>query len=255
MTKIIKYTLLLFALMPISALAATTISFSPLAGEYREGQTFSVNVVVNPQSPVYTVKAELNYSANLLEVQSFTFANNWMPLSQSGYDLIDNSNGVLIKTAGYPSGLSSQAALGTVVFRVKARGSATVKLGDGSLVLDGNNANTINNFSSQVIFTLMEKVVSTTPTPTPQPKTITQSVVSQIEPEPQTATPPEMEENIQPGELAEVEQEAQTAAVSGASSILPGIWLTAIFVLLSLVIGFLAGRKTEILSNYLSKKW
>ncbi|OGH80898.1 MAG: hypothetical protein A3I29_00660 [Candidatus Magasanikbacteria bacterium RIFCSPLOWO2_02_FULL_44_11] len=242
--RIIKYiSLFVITLIPFSAFAATSVSFSPSVGEYREGQTFAVNVSVNSQNPVYTVKAELTYPADLLEVQSFTFANNWMPLTQAGYDLVDNNKGMLIKTAGYPSGLSSQAILGTAVFKVKAKGSAVVKLGNSSMALDANNTNTISNFSSQTTFTLLERVASVAPTPTS---------VSQ----PQVITSPAPKEDTQSDELAGVEQEkeAQTAAVSGAASTFPWLWLATALVFLSLAIGFLTGRKTELLSGYLPKK-
>lgn len=245
--RITKYISLLFiGLIPFSAFAATTVSFSPLTGEYREGQIFSVNIAVNPQNPVYTVKAELTYPANLLEVQSFTFANNWMPLSQTGYDLVDNKNGLLVKTAGYPGGLSSQTVFGTAIFKVKTKGSATVKLGDGSLALDGNNVNTINNFSSQATFTLIEKVVSAVPTPAPQPKITTKSVASQTEPKPQVSSG---------GELAKAEQEPQTAAViTAAEAKNYGLWLMIFVALSSLAAGFLLGRNTNLVTSLIKRK-
>ena len=100
---------------------ASTFSLYPTDVNVIAGQTFSVNVAFNPQGVKnYTVKLELKYPANLFEVQSFTFASNWIPLSQAGYDLVDNAGGTLIKSAGYPAGVSSQTTFGTVTFRAKA---------------------------------------------------------------------------------------------------------------------------------------
>ena len=101
-----------FGAMAIAApaLAATSVSFTPVNVSVRQGQTFTLTIGVNPQGVKnYTAKTELHYPADLLEVKSFTFAPSWMPLAQSGYDLTDNTNGVFIKTAGYPGGISSAA--------------------------------------------------------------------------------------------------------------------------------------------------
>ncbi|MDP3004534.1 MAG: hypothetical protein Q8N43_03500, partial [Candidatus Azambacteria bacterium] len=81
-------------------------------------------------------------------VKSFNFGNSWMALSQTGYDLIDNTNGTLIKTAGYPGGLSSSATFGIVSFYAKKAGSGTIKLGNGSLALDANNQNVLSSSPS-----------------------------------------------------------------------------------------------------------
>src|SRR3989338_1634672 len=95
-----------FGAMAIAApaLAATSVSFTPVNVSVRKGQTFTLTIGVNPQGAKnYTAKTEFHYPADLLEVKSFTFAPSWMPLAQSGYDLNDNTNGVFIKTAGLRS--------------------------------------------------------------------------------------------------------------------------------------------------------
>ena len=69
----------------------------------------------------------------MLEVKSFTFAHLWMALVQPGYDSVDNVSGVLVKTAGYPGGLSSSASFGTISFSAKKAGSGVITIGDNSL--------------------------------------------------------------------------------------------------------------------------
>jgi len=136
------------------ALAATTFSFSPASINVVSGKSFNVAIVVNPQGVNnYTEKIELNYPADILEVKSFSFGSNWMALSQTGYDLIDNTNGTLIKTAGYPAGLSSSATFGTVSFYAKKAGSGTIKVGSGALALDANNQNVLSG-TPEVAFTV-----------------------------------------------------------------------------------------------------
>lgn len=123
-----------------SVFAAATISFSPVNVNVVQGENFDLVVSINPQGvKSYTTKAELEYPADLLEVKSFNFGSNWMALSASGYDLIDNTNGILIKTAGYPGGLSSAVAFGTVSFTAKKSGSGVIGLGSNSMVLNAEN--------------------------------------------------------------------------------------------------------------------
>ena len=140
--------------LAMPALAATTVSLSPVNISVTSGKNFNVVIAVNPQGVSnYTEKIELDYPADLLQVKSFSLGSNWMALSQTGYDLIDNTNGKLIKTAGYPGGISSSATFGTVSFYAKKAGSGTIKLGTGSLALDANNQNVLSG-APQVAFTV-----------------------------------------------------------------------------------------------------
>jgi len=135
--------------LAMPAMAATTVSFSPASVNVVSGKSFNVVVAVNPQGASnYTEKIELDYPADLLQVKSFSLGSNWMALSQTGYDLIDNTNGKLIKTAGYPGGISSSATFGTISFYAKKAGSGTIKLGSGSLTLDANNQNVLSGAPS-----------------------------------------------------------------------------------------------------------
>ena len=148
--------------MPV--LAATNILFSPPSITVKQGQTFVLTASINPQDiKNYTVKLELNYPAELLEVKSFTFGNIWMPLSQSGYDSIDNTKGILIKTAGYPGGLSSTASFGTVSFLAKKAGSGTITIGNNSLALDSTNKNVLSG-TPQVSVLITAPILATTST-------------------------------------------------------------------------------------------
>ena len=143
-----KYFLITLALVvgitySVPALAAT-ISFTPSSLSVTQGQTLRLNVAINPEtSTVYTVKSEIRFPSDLLEVQSFNFGNGWMPLVQLGYDTTDNVNGVLIKTGGFPGGLSGAANLGTITFKAKKTGSATVSVSENSVGLDANSSNPV----------------------------------------------------------------------------------------------------------------
>ncbi|MFH1230529.1 MAG: cohesin domain-containing protein, partial [Planctomycetota bacterium] len=123
-------------------LAATTVSLSPASINVVEGRSFNLTVKIDPQGVKnYTAKIELKYLVDLLRVNSFTFGSNWMIVNQPGYDSIDNVNGVLVKTAGYPGGVSSQVTFGTVSFSAKKAGNGVIKMGNNSLALDATNQN------------------------------------------------------------------------------------------------------------------
>jgi len=211
------------------ALAATSVSFTPVNVSVRQGQTFTLTIGVNPQGVKnYTAKTELHYPADLLEVKSFTFAPSWMPLAQTGYDLTDNTNGVLIKTAGYPGGLSSTATFGTVSFLAKKSGSGTITLNSGnSLALDANNQNVIAGASVQTAVAIL----APTPTPTPTPTTPTIPTTPAEEP---------TEEEIVSEEEEPVVQEPTTAPqLAVQQSLLAAIGSFVTFGTDSVIVGLL----------------
>jgi len=167
----ISLTVLGAIVLATSAMAATTVSFSPASVNVVSGKSFNVVIAINPQGVNnYTEKIELTYPADILEVRSFSFGNSWMALSQTGYDLIDNTNGILVKTAGYPGGLSSSATFGTVSFYAKKAGSGTIKIGSNSLAFEVNSQSALSG--APVSFTITTPIsvpaVPKTPT-TPSP--------------------------------------------------------------------------------------
>jgi len=143
-----------------SIVNAADFTFYSLKNTYTEGETFSVDVKIEPkEKTIYTTKVQINYPADLLKIQSFSFAENWLPLTQAGYDLIDNTNGILIKTAGYPGGISSVKTLGTISFYAKKSGSATIEIDKDSMLLDANNQNVFSATEAKLILTLKEKAL------------------------------------------------------------------------------------------------
>ncbi len=170
-----------------SVLAAADFSFA-LSREatYEVGNTFRTNIVIFPAGKIYTVKAQINYPANLLKIESFTFNSNWMPVSQPGYDVVDNNSGLLIKTAGYPGGTDSEVVLGTLKFRILNPGKATLKFASDSLILDANNAN-IAKSSASLDLTLTSVPVSETPAEEEKITPLTEEEISS--PTEEVATP------------------------------------------------------------------
>jgi len=168
---------------PSLSLAANNISISPASGTYVEGATYVVSIFVDPLGgKIYTAKAELDFPADLLRVNSFTMNSSWTALNQPGYDLIDNVNGKLIKSGGFASGLSSKVLFGTVSFTSKKAGSATIKINSNSVVIDGNYNNILTVYPSATYVISAKAVPAPTPKPIPPPALSNENEESTSEP-------------------------------------------------------------------------
>jgi len=174
-----KYTISIFtALLGIfiagNAIASTNITLVPSTVNVVAGQKVDLVVYANSNGTKNgTVKIVVNYPTNLLSVSSFVQSPVWMVNTETGYDLIDNTNGVLVKTAGYPRGFTSVVPFGTITFTAKEAGVATVGIIDGSFALDASgknafsgNSQTIINIGAVVAPVRTTTVVSTTTTTT-----------------------------------------------------------------------------------------
>lgn len=165
--------------------AAATISLSPTSISVTPGQTFTIAVTTNPAgSTLYTVKADVSFDPAIVEVTNFAFASGWMPLTQPGYDAIDNSTGKLIKTGGYPGGITGTKLMGTITFKAKAAGTAVVNTTGASLALDQTSSNALSGTQGSVSVTSAPAVVpepvaaTTDPDTTPAPGTSSETVGS-----------------------------------------------------------------------------
>jgi hypothetical protein len=138
--KTLRYTAAVFAALVALPAHAATLSLSPSTLSVSAGQTVSVQIMVAAEGvQTVTIKNDILFPADLLQVSSFTLAPNWVGLSQPGYDLV--APGELIKTAGYPGGFSDTRLFGTITFRALKAGQAAVTFaGDNSLVLNIQNS-------------------------------------------------------------------------------------------------------------------
>lgn len=215
------------ALLALPVLAASTLSLSPTVVNITQGRTFNLTVAINPQGTAdYTVKTELKFPADLLSVQSFSFAPNWMPLAQSGYDATDNTAGSLIKTAGYPAGLTTTTSFGTATFLAKKSGSAVIETGVSSFALDANNQNVLNAVPVQAQVTISALAPASAPKPAPAPSTSPKPASRPAPtpaPAPTVVTPPAQEQPVtppvvEPTPQPPVEQPAPIPTAAGPST-------------------------------------
>jgi len=163
------------------ALAATTFSFSPSSISIRAGDIYNLKVIVHPHGVKnYTVMAQIQYPADLLEIKTFNFGNGWTALSQSGYDLIDNKNGLLIKTAGYPGGISDSVIFGTISFAAKKAGDGVIRANGDSLAFDATSQNV---FVGPLAQTVVLKAVQQAPAPAPEASPLGEKKAAALEPQ------------------------------------------------------------------------
>ena len=153
---IIIFGVLGITILATPALATTTLLFAPANIDITKGEDFTIRVVANSERDIksYTVKLVLEYPADLLKVKSFIIADNWMQLNQPGYDLTDNTNGLLIKTAGFPGGFSGLTVFGSISFSAKKTGKGIIKVRKDSFVLNAANQNIFSGPLSQLLVTI-----------------------------------------------------------------------------------------------------
>jgi hypothetical protein len=175
---------------------AANIVFTPSTVNVTTGDSFTVQVSVNPQVKVGAVEVELKYPADLLEVTGFSLDSHWMA---AGDNSIDNTKGVAVKSGGYPGGITSQTVFGTVSFKAKKAGSATVSLGSNSMALNASSANvltyeakvqaTIKDITKPVTQTPPQTQQQTTPSTTTQKKTTPSTSGQTVSQTPVSETP------------------------------------------------------------------
>ena len=145
--------------------SAATFTLSPGAGTFAPGEVFSAIIYVTPSTgeEITVAKLSVAFSANTLEVISFTQADGWMSPTSGQFDSLDNTAGVFEKMAGFPARVTTQKQFGTVTLKAKKAGAATLAVSGDSIILDTTNANKYVA-SAGANFTIVA------PAPTPKPK-------------------------------------------------------------------------------------
>lgn len=122
----------------------------------------TATVYVVPQNEtVYTAKAVIAFDETVLSVGNITFAPRWMQLSQEGYDSF--VNGQIIKTAGYPKGITQKTALLTFSVTKKTSGLGVITIEGTSELYDANGANIATSFGGATIGSVVERTAALPP--------------------------------------------------------------------------------------------
>jgi len=180
--------------VPVAAFAAS-LTLAPANVTPAVGQTFTVTITADPaDTKAYTVRANVAFDPSLVQFESFLLAPKWMALSQAGYDVEDNTSGALIKTAGYPGGITAPTVFGTATFRVVVAGTSTIRVTADSLALGSTGQNQITGVQGATTVTVAapppKPVVKPVETPKPTVQSSIAPVVGTTTVEEATATPP-----------------------------------------------------------------
>lgn len=154
-------TLLTLLLLPLSMQAATFAITNTGEGEVGNTRTFTVAVVPNGDT-VYSVQGAFVFDTSRLDILSVNYASGWLPLTQAGYDSIDENEGSITKTAGYPGGITTTTQFVTVTARLIAPGVATFESTSATQMLDEDSKNT---YVAAAPATLTVRTPAPAPTP------------------------------------------------------------------------------------------
>jgi hypothetical protein len=133
--KIIAVTAIAFSFVNAAPIPAKfyTSTLAPQVGDTIE---FELKVEGSTSNPVYTAIANLEYDKELLTFKDSAFQQGWVSVTPD--DVTDTKNGLIKRTAGYPSGLKQLASIIKYTFVAKAPGQANVRI-IGSSAYDANN--------------------------------------------------------------------------------------------------------------------
>jgi hypothetical protein len=223
-----------------TALAATTALITPTSVKVVAGQQFNVVVSVNPNGTSdYAEQLQIDYPANLLQVTAFNIGSSWMSLSQPGYDSIDNTNGVLIKTAGYTGGITSLTPFGTITFTAKNSGSAPISIGSGSKAFEKTSQSAITGTGAEATIVAAVVAPKIVPAANTAPKATTTDLtpVTTINGQVATAT------NAQVAAAAVAA--SQSAVGSSSSSAMTIVWIIIAIIIIAVIVFLIYKKKVE----------
>jgi hypothetical protein len=218
---------------------ASTVDFLPATVNVEPGKTFTVEIYINPQSITYSSKVELKYPADLLQESSFVMNDSWIALKQSGYDVTDNVNGILLKSGGYPGGFASKTLFGTVTFSAVKAGSVAISVGSNTNIPNTSNVNTLTD-SPSVIVSVVEPVIVQQQTATVTEKKSETTSTTKVGG--QTTTSSTQEANQQ-ATAEDGLAEAQMASLVSVSNQSTWGWLLAIATIV--LVGYVIYKKSK----------
>jgi hypothetical protein len=139
----------------------TKVIFIPTKITNTEGEDIEVTIGVSPEKDTrnYTVRFELQYPKDLLQFKSVEYAKGWIEVKdKDNYDKIDEKNGILIKTVGFPGGFKEKQILGTIKFTAKKTGTENIIFKDTSFSLNSRNTDVLSKekITKEVAITSVE---------------------------------------------------------------------------------------------------
>lgn len=152
-----------------SAAGQALLSLSPVSQAVSVGDIFTIDVVVDPHGVTLdTVRANLNFSADKLQVISFDLGNLYPTVAPGSY--FDNSKGMISEGGTVLGGeVKIKGVFGTITFQATTKGNASIAVLKGSKLIRAGKEN-INQFLGRASVTIgaakesAEQVVVQSPT-------------------------------------------------------------------------------------------
>lgn len=158
---------LLLSSAPVAFAAGNaTMSLSSAKTQYAVGSTFTVNVNVAPGGEsIIVARARISYPQDLLEL--IAYSQNGLFQNKSPGETIGNG---IINIGGFnlQEGIKTGGVMGTITFRAKNNGAATLYFLSGSHLIDENQDDKYGG-GTGITLTLGTGNVEEEPTPTPEP--------------------------------------------------------------------------------------
>jgi len=223
-------------LFAFTALAATTASITPANVTVTRGQQFNVVIAVNPNGTSdYAEQLQIDYPANLLQVTAFNIGSSWMSLTQPGYDSIDNTNGVLTKTAGYTGGITSLTPFGTITFTAVKSGSGTITIGSGSQAFEKSSQTAITGTGASFVVTATTVAPAVTPK-TPAPTTTDLTPVTTINGQVVATTT---------AQAAVAATQVAAATNAGGGNVTMWVWIIIILLIIIVIVWYVISKRKK----------
>lgn len=138
---------------PAEAAPDTTLSFDPASSTISNGQSISLDAVVNPgTNQVTAVELHINFDRTRFQATGITVPSDLSTLMAPEYD---NSNGtatiiVGVRPSNPPQGITSARTVATITFQAISTGSGVVSYNstDTQVAAIGEDSNVLRNTSS-----------------------------------------------------------------------------------------------------------
>jgi hypothetical protein len=167
----------LLTLMFTLPLLASAASFEISMDDLSVGQAGLATLYVLPEGQgAYTAQVSVGFDTETLSVDGVTTSGSAIELSKEGYD--EMSDGMFMKTVGFPGGVTEKTAMLTFVVTKHAAGVSTVSVLNTSSVYNKEGENIATGFGGKTFGAPVEvkKVVAVAPVVLPPAFTISEDV-------------------------------------------------------------------------------
>lgn len=161
--------LLLAGLLPASASAAS-FTFSPSAGSYAVGKTFTLKVLLDPKGEsVNASDGTLSFDPALLSVTAVSKEGSLFSLWTAD-PKFSNADGTVEWSGGTPSAFTTSGTIVAITFKAKKAGTATIAATKGSVLAADGKGTDVYAASDSATYTITDAAPEPPPAAEPEPE-------------------------------------------------------------------------------------